>query len=432
MTPRWIDSFPSPGDAANTSRRPASILLDEEPRIDGRMNDDTLATVKSRDGHTINISFWIQDPPALSHFCVRCDKAPDAKPRDNGPDYWPQLQVVGAEGRFFLFRASFSSRYRRDEYFMYMAGVESGRSASLDPVPLPDGYRLPRADEFGIVPRGHGSCHYLVAALCLDRRGPAFDYGLHTYSSENGTWTSFRLPNPCPEVNKVVTSKVITLGEGVLGWVDFHHGMLVCDVRRLDEEVPDARYIPLPDPLPENCDELNASQPGPCTRRFRDLICCANGVIRFIEMEHRVIVTTEKPSDPSEKDHLYDGDLLIMSRKRKGVYEKPKQVRASDGWRVVTWTRTVSSSGWCRGCVVDVDDISIDDALYSSLLSGLTRGETVAGKLAFRGLCSAFPTLSTEGGDVLYLKTTVGKWYDPGGRMVALDLGRKRLKAHGA
>uniref|UniRef100_A0A0A8YYU0 DUF1618 domain-containing protein n=1 Tax=Arundo donax TaxID=35708 RepID=A0A0A8YYU0_ARUDO len=420
------DSFNPTGDAAN-----ASILLDQRAHVGDRMNDDTTATVKSRDGHTMEVSFWIHPAPILSYFCVHCQKAPDSETDHSDVEDEPPVagaegsedtvfedepHMVGAEGHFVLLSASFASSYGQVEYFMYKAGdVESGESASLDPVPLPSGHRLPTLKEFGIVPRGHGD-HYLVAALCLDT-GP-LKYRLDIYSSEEGGWRSIPLLNPCPENDKVITSKVVTLGEGQLGWIDFQHGMLVCN---LQQEIPSARYIPLPEPLPKNRDRLQALLPGPSTRRLRDLTC-VNGVIKLIEMEHRVV--TKKPCHS-----LSDSDL-ILSRKRKSNDREPKKLRSWDGWRAVIWSRAVSSNCWQKGPVIDVADILVDKLMHPLLLSG-PRGEAVAEKLAFRDLYLAFPTLSADSNDILYLKS-VAKFSDRDGQMVAVDLGKKRVIALGA
>ncbi|GJN08925.1 hypothetical protein PR202_ga26886 [Eleusine coracana subsp. coracana] len=110
---------------------------------------------------------------------------------------------------------------------------------------------------------------------------------------------------------------------------------------------------------------------------------------------------------------------------------KPKQVRRSDGWRVVTWTRTISSNCWHEGSIVDVDDISVDDALFSAMMSelGVERDDESS---KFRDLSSALPTLISMDGDhdVLYLKTLVK--VKPNGHkrfVVSVDLGEKKLKA---
>ncbi|KAF8776300.1 hypothetical protein HU200_003706 [Digitaria exilis] len=181
-------------------------------------------------------------------------------------------------------------------------------------------------------------------------------------------------------------------------------------------------------PLPENRERLKEFHPGDPAARLRD-VTFSNGAIKFIEVEHRWIVTTifpEKPIDPSEKDVLYDSDL-IMDRKRKD--EKPRQIRKRDGWRAVTWSRTVSSNCWHKGCVIDVDEISVDDAIYSSSMAGL--GEDQDTSLKFRNLHSYLPTLSTDVEDLVYLKSVV-KTNDTNGWVVALDLAKKTLTAIGS
>jgi hypothetical protein len=141
-------------------------------------------------------------------------------------------------------------------------------------------------------------------------------------------------------------------------------------------------------------------------------------------------IVPEKPKliDPREKDVLYDSDL-IMAQKRRDVDEKPRQIRKRGGWRAVTWSRTISSNCWRKGCVVDVDEISVDDAIYSSLMSGL--GDEHDKSLKFRNLHSFSPTLSTDVDDLVYLRTVV-KANDKNGWVVSLDLAEKTLTAIGS
>jgi hypothetical protein len=323
--------------------------------------------------------------------------------------------VVGTEGRFVLIRANFYSSYGKDEYFMYKAG--DGEPPSLDWVPPPDDDNdgsMGRVKEFGIVLTDRRD-HYLLAALCDAYHAPS-DYQLRIYSSEMKAWSTKTLPNPCPGLQKTIPEKVIRLGEGILGWVDFSRGLVVCDLR---QDPPGVHFIPLPEPLPENRDKLKGSPPGAAARSFRDL-ACINGVLKFVEMEHRVV---EKPIDPADKDVLYDSDL-IMSLKREEMDEKPI---SSYGWRAVTWSRTVWSNFWRKECTFGVDDFLVNESTPSSM-SGLQ--SKAAGKLAFTHLYSAFPTLSTEGDDILYLKS-VAEPSDRNGWVVALDLGNKTVKAHG-
>jgi hypothetical protein len=257
------------------------------------------------------------------------------------------------------------------------------------------------------------------------------DYELLVYTSEDQRWSTKQLLNPPPGVERVWFDKVVTLGEGVLGWVDFRGGTLVCN---LLQEPPTARYIPLPEPLPENREKLkSSSQRRASPKCFQDLTC-TYGVIKFIEMEHRIIVreirdiSPEKPCNPSLGDVLYDSDL-IMLQKRKDVDIKTKKLQLMDGWRAVMWARVIESDCWFKERAVGVDDILVGDSTCSVLLSG-QRDESL-GSLTFRSMYSAWPTLSTGGDDLHYLSSSL-KLCGQNGWVLAVDLVKKTLKAFGA
>nr|TKV97948.1 hypothetical protein SEVIR_9G527200v2 [Setaria viridis] len=409
--PSSPSSPPSP-----PTRRPLSILLGQQVYITDRRNGTT-ATSASSDGCTVEVSFWITDPPAVSYFSVHC---PDSK--STAAEFENQPQVVGAEGQFVLLRALFASGHGEFEYFVCRAG-DGGSASSLDLIKPPDDDDLFGAIEFSIVPLGNGG-HYHLAALC-DARA-SLDCELRVYSSEDERWRTKQLLNPLPGVQTILFDKVITLGEGVLGWVNFRQGMLVCN---LLQEPPTARYIPLPELLPENRKKLESSQRRADLKCFRDLTC-TNGAIKFIEMEHRIVIreirdiSTEKPSDPSLKDVLYDSDL-IMSQKQKHVDRKPKKLQSMNGWRAVMWTRAIESNCWFKECAIDVDEILVDESAYSLLLSGQRDGSL--GSLTFRSMYSAWPTLSMGGDDLFYLKSYL-KLSGQNGRVVAVNLAKKALK----
>uniref|UniRef100_M8CIH4 DUF1618 domain-containing protein n=1 Tax=Aegilops tauschii TaxID=37682 RepID=M8CIH4_AEGTA len=384
-------SVDSPGDA---SPWPASILLAQEAYVAASRNHTT-ATAKSRVDHTVEVTFWIADPPAVSFYTFHCSKPPTSdSDSEDAADLQVQPHLVGAEGRFVVIRTFFASGDGDFEYFIYKGDP---RSPSLESVPLPDDDRLHGACEFGIVPRGDGD-HYLLIALC--DTATLKDYRLHIYSSEDRAWRTKELLNPCPGVLTITQDKVMLLRDGVLVWVDLLCGMLVCDV--LQEREPlHTRYIPLPEPLPRNREQiLKQLIPGAGVRRIRD-VAYVDGLIKFVEMEHRVTVTEivevppEKPSDPRNKTVLYDSDL-IMLYKRKHVDNKPKTLRTMNGWSAMTWTREIGSDCWLKGVIVDADDILVDDSAFSGLLSG-QRNES-AGSLAFKNMHSACPTLNTESG----------------------------------
>lgn len=405
-------SPPAPPDPTAAHRPPSTILLDLDAYIADRSNGTT-ATATSRRGHTIQVSFWAADPPAMSYLCVHCLCAGKSEEKEGSSCFDHEPRVVGAEGRFVLLSVRFADA-SRDDYFMYKSDPDS---PSLEPVPINHRVLL---EEFPIVPRGDDG-HYLLVALSLASSNP-IQRELLIYSSMDQTWSSKPLPD-APDAGYTAVDKVITLGDqGLLGWVDLRKGVVVCDVHR---EPLDVRFIPLPSPLPENRERLKEFHPGDPAARVRD-VTFSNGVIKFIEVEHRWIVTTiapDKPTDPSEKDVLHDSDL-IMERKRKD--EKPRQIRRRDGWRAVTWSRTVSSNCWHKGRVIDADEISVDDAIYSSLIAGLRDDHDKS--LKFRNMPSYMPTLSTDVEDLVYLKAVV-RANDTEGWVVGLDLAKKTLTA---
>ncbi|KAK3150643.1 hypothetical protein QOZ80_3AG0235830 [Eleusine coracana subsp. coracana] len=292
-----------PGDIVTASRRPPSILLAQRAYVVPSRNETT-AAAKSRCDRTVEVTFWIADPPAVSFCSVHCSKPPVSDSEDADLEVVPH--VLAAEGRFVLLRTRFASGDGEYEYFMYKGDV---KSPSLECIPLPEDYRiLDGVHDFGILPLGDG---YLLAGFY--DTFTSMDYGLTIYSSEDKTWRTEKMPNPCPTAGFIIPEKVITLGEGVLGMVNFWRGMLVFD---LLQKPPAARYIPLPAPLPENIRKLQVYNPGATPRRVRDLTC-SDGVIKFIEMEHRVIkretreIALEKPEDPTQKGRLYDSDFRV-------------------------------------------------------------------------------------------------------------------------
>lgn len=425
----------SPPPAVDGYRRSAPILLGQKayvtnslirytPAIDEGSNETT-ATAKAKSGHTIAVSFWVADPPDVSLISVVSCKPPHLSCKI--ADFKGLPHVVGAEGRFVLLRAHFFLGCGVDELFMYAAGgAGDTESPSLERIQLPDDaddgtrraadHGLRKAREYGIVPRGRD---YLIAALFGAPDAPSNNYQLYIYSSVSKTWSSSTLLNPNTGVKAISPEKVITLEEGVLGWVDFSSGLLACD---LCQEPLSLRFIPLPRPLPSNRERLRlpgASSPS----LFRDLIC-VDGVLKFIEIEHGVKVT-ERPSDPWDNDVLYDSDLIRLLE----CVNMDDKEKARDGWRAVTWSRMVSSNFWTKACVVDVADILVDESADLSLISGQSCESDL--KLTFRDLYCAFPILSADNGDIVYLRSTV----EPSDRqnrwLVAVDLGNKTVKAFG-
>jgi len=112
-------------------------------------------------------------------------------------------------------------------------------------------------------------------------------------------------------------------------------------------------------------------------------------------MEHHVItrvirdVIIEQQFDPCHKDILFD----LKLRKEKDVDIKLKTLQSMNGWNAPTWIRDLSCNCWHQGCTFDVDDILVDNLVYSTLLP--SQRITSDGRLAFKNLfCS--PSKSTK------------------------------------
>lgn len=103
-----------------------------------------------------------------------------------------------------------------------------------------------------------------------------------------------------------------------------------------------------------------------------------------------------------------------------------KKPKLRDCWRAVTWSRTVCSNFWRKECTLSGDDILLDETKHLELVSRL-RGNA-CGKLTLSDLYLAFPTLSTDGDDILYLMS-VAEPGDQSGWVVAVDLGNRTVKA---
>ncbi|KAM0822619.1 hypothetical protein ACQ4PT_071384 [Festuca glaucescens] len=331
-------SVNSTGDA---SPWPASILLAQEAYVGISSRKDTTATAKSSANHTVEVTFWIADPPAVSFYTFHCFKPPPISDSDSASEdaddlkVQPHVDVVGAEGRFVVVRTMFAPGDYEYEYFIYKGDP---KSPSLKSVPLPDddGRLLRGVSAFGIVPRGDDDGEgeqYLLVALCYAVTSK--DYRLHIYSSEDRTWRTTELLKPCPGPGSSRSRPARRCCSETACWC----GLISCEA--CWEEV------------------LKQSFPGRSVMGYRD-VACINGLIKFVEMERRVTVTIieippEKPSDPRNKDVLYDSDLIKLYS-RKHVDRKPKRLHSANGWSAMTWTRELGSDRWLKGNIVDADD----------------------------------------------------------------------------
>ncbi|KAM0924489.1 hypothetical protein ACQ4PT_004830 [Festuca glaucescens] len=375
------ESFRPP---ATTSCPPAWVLLDPDGHVADRDNATRAETLTSK-GQPIAVSFFAAEPPAVSHFCVHCLSM-------NVFDFYRQPCIIYSADNLALIELSLKHDTKffgvHREYFLYRAAGRRGRPPSLERLP---GLRrhLKTLANIAIVPcGGNDSEHFVLAVLGLTSM--CGQYNLHVFRSQNMRWT----------VKVVVMgkqaamdpTKVIVLGGGE------------------------------PRLLPANAANHVSKHH---SNQFRDLVC-VNGVIKLVEIENcwrrtdREVVVR----DVSKVDVLYDHDLALGEdvdtekvtygwdrpfvrefSKVEVLYDEEHSTQGDTydcyGWRLLTWTRTVSYDFWQRGSLVHLHDLVFQDPRHSALLPELVE------KDARKSIQTCQPTMSGDGHDVVYLNSKV-------------------------
>uniref|UniRef100_N1QSD7 DUF1618 domain-containing protein n=1 Tax=Aegilops tauschii TaxID=37682 RepID=N1QSD7_AEGTA len=213
-----------------------------------------------------------------------------------------------------------------------------------------------------------------------------------------------------PGILPKLTHKVISLGEGTVGWVDLWRGIVVCDVLQKD---PVLRFIPLPRPLPKaDYDEPPESQAlaDYDARSVRDVTGFPNGFIDFIEIEHcfkwskfinmRSFKTT---AYLDFLDTISDNDLL---RYHEEDIMEDKIKCAPDGWKIRTGFRSISWNHWRKGYNFHVDDISAEPQLALQLLH-LWDSRTEKCRVRNLKTTPGFPTFTIYGRAIVLMSKQV-------------------------
>lgn len=417
--PPTIES--SAAAASTPNRYPAWVLLDRKAYF-ADINNATTATAKSETtGHTVRVTFCLADPPSVSHFCVY-------GPKFKAENFAVEPQVVFSEKDLallvFAFTGDSSSTVQVCEYFIYKAGPGN---PSLKPIPA--------------TPPGTGNTQSVNMVVCDD--GEFFlahlsvtsaiaYYDLSIFSSKTGKWVTRTLQVQAPaeqlraEDLFTVPHKVISLGEGRVGWVDLWRGVIACNILAED---PFIYLIPLPKP------DFNLPRVGD-PKPIRD-VTANNGVIKFVEMEHyfrrEVVDVNYNSSNNSFKvtkdldslDKMYDLDLLLLPH--EVFVEAPGEqiIYIHDGWKIRTCYRRISWDYWRKGHTIHVDDILVNNPQHSMLLPELF--DDGCGKSTLRNLATAYPTLGPNGDHVVYLMSKVDS-DDKNAWMVGVDLENKMVE----
>ncbi|RLN39551.1 hypothetical protein C2845_PM01G08210 [Panicum miliaceum] len=320
-------------------RSPARVFLDWAAYIADRKNG-TFAETTTRTGQAVGVSFWLADPPAVSHLCINF-------PGMKVTDLMEEPIVIGAGKDIAVIRIAYTYVARPIEcsadlgvtdidYLVYRAHTEKPSLQLLpNPKPLFFGPR-----EIGFLPSVYGGGDFMMAVLRPQR--VHLQYDLHIFSSKTNSWTTrlVMLEPPSPRFKHEYlvheTDFVITVEGGTLGWVDLWRGIMLCNV--LDSD-PVLHYIRFPKPMAGNMSEYLQTP----ARTFRD-VTCSDGFIRLIEIEETGMVDSSRASNGSR-------NRAMGTRTTKSY--KP------GGWNAVTWKTATSSNNWIKDCTAYVSKGSI-------------------------------------------------------------------------
>ncbi|KAL6596009.1 hypothetical protein ACP70R_047373 [Stipagrostis hirtigluma subsp. patula] len=379
--------LPAPTPSAAASVPPARVFLDSLAYIADRRNG-TFAETTTRTGQAVGVSFWLADPPAVSHLCIHC---PGMKTTDLLHE--PAVVCAGKDVAVFRIAYTYGARPRETrqdrgaadlDYFVYRA--HAGKP-SLDLLPNPKPLFFARC-ELGFLQPGGGE-DFLMAAV--RPRRAQLQYDLHVFSSKTNAWATrlvmLQPPSPRYETEFLVheTNKVIALDGGTLGWVDLRRGVMLCDVLAGD---PVLRYIQFPEPMAGNAHQFLLDMPA---RPLRDVVY-ANGFIRLVEIEERRrLIVPAKPSDNDPSNGAITSDPGTEVKNTTRIRTSLPYIR--DGWTAVTYCTKPSLDRWSKVCTACVSESSILSALrHSHPESSPSEAMEIAG-----------PLWSVDAEDVFYL-----------------------------
>ncbi|KAL6841101.1 hypothetical protein ACP4OV_029070 [Aristida adscensionis] len=366
------------------------VLLDLTAYIADRRNASTAASF-TRAGHAVHATLCAARPPRVTLLCVHCPALPAS---DFGAE--PRVVATAAGGLVLLHAAvcnpSVAFETAMQDLFVYRASPPSGSPPSLAPLPRPPAPCLFLPSNVGILPCGDG--RYVIAMLHPVSHS-AGEVGrrcsLTRFRSGDGEWSTTaldvgRLP-PSPGLTSFchISSKVIALGGGFMGWVDLARGILLCDVLADD---PELHYIPLP-PAAAAADAVNGGRQltGTTARASRD-VAVVQGYIKLV-VHHA---------------HVRPGSF------RDGTY-------VSDDWTATTFGRKIDLGCWEGGRWQEHRRCNASDVAGSL-------PELLGCKLslpALQRLRTGLPTQSLEEDDEIYFLAKIDH-RDDQGFVIAVNL----------
>lgn len=391
--------LPAPGPKLSNDCTVEEALVDTSAYIVDEQNNTTASSL-TRDGREVQVSFFLAQPPGVSHFCVACTA--------NTPtEFSSEPRLVASEGNLALLLLAHGSHRSKQDYYVYRAPVAFDTAPPvLEKVCHPgptlflhiDSYYF-HNEEVGFLryrancPDGHHqSCGdnldaYKIAALRTHDLKPRMSRcNLYTYDSQSNTWDRKVAVLADKQFEDQLaaheSSVVINIGGdvGTMGWVDLERGIILCDVLGGMEDTPTSRlvrYIPLPDAGPVKKKNILRGT----SRRYRT-VAAVHGRIEYVEVQIHV-----RPGPRPKRLH--------------GTY-------FSAGWTVVRWSTTAAagSSGWHMHSKLRSSRITVP-ADMAALLPTLPR-DIDEDATTLERLHIGHPTISlSEDSDIVYFMAKV-------------------------
>ncbi|TVU44650.1 hypothetical protein EJB05_04096, partial [Eragrostis curvula] len=216
-------------------------LVDSDLAIAGA----AAATSKTSNGRDVCVSLYrVAAPPATSWVQLYTDDKVFRNPtivRADG-DHLLIHMIVAVEGMF-------KALYPRN-FFVYRADLDR---PCLWPLPPPSDWWRTRSDHTGIARNGD---RFVVASFrkeCVvididdPTAGEVESAVLQLYRSGTGRWETKQLDMPYDEdaglVEHTWQTDAVFSFNGFIGWADYHHGIMLCNVFSPD---PELRFVPFP------------------------------------------------------------------------------------------------------------------------------------------------------------------------------------------
>jgi hypothetical protein len=301
-----------------------TIILDEEDEDPAAGSSAVVAVCTASNGSKVRVSLRLAEPPASSYVQLHTDADVHVKP-----------VLVSADGDMLLMHMVVA-RVRdppwtcyEDNYFVYKARPDSDKGL-LRLLP-----QQPATDR-------HDSVGHIGIACSSSCSGGMDDWvvaGFHTrveigghVDDEVGVLSRFRssskkwdnkLVLPIPFDSKkglyrfVWHSDDMVAFNGLMFWIDYHRGMIYCDVFA---EKPELHYIPLPgiDIWGQDHDYSKGRQ---LPQAYRT-VGVSRGQLKFIDID----------------------DGLFGTKK-------------TSGFKITTWSLKMTDSEWVKDHVLEVDDL---------------------------------------------------------------------------